>query len=134
MTAAKLIAGARRQGYQSMPIYEYHCRSCGRRSQVFFRSFSAATSPACPHCKSAEVDRLPSRFAQVHSESGYRDLLSDPANFGDVDYEDPRSVAEWAKKMGEASGADLGPDYNEMVEQLQQGDDFSDGAGLDELD
>jgi putative FmdB family regulatory protein len=113
-----------------MPIYEYRCRSCGRRSQLFFRSFSSTTEPRCPHCQSTEVDRLPSRFAQVRSESGYRDLLSDPSSFGDVNYDDPRSVAEWAKKMGEASGAEMGPEYDEMVEQLQQGDDFSDDGGM----
>lgn len=113
-----------------MPIYEYRCRSCGKRSQLFFRSFSSAVNPSCPHCQSAEIDRLPSRVAQVHSESGYRDLLSDPSSFGDVDYNDPRSVAEWAKKMGEASGADMGADYDEMVEQMAQGDDFGDDAGL----
>jgi putative FmdB family regulatory protein len=120
-----------------MPIYEYRCRSCGKRSQLFFRSFSSADSASCPHCHSVELDRLPSRVAQVRSESGYRDLLSDPSNFGDVDYNDPRSVAEWAKKMGEASGADMGADYDEMVEQLAQGDDFSEGGvggDFDDLD
>lgn len=114
-----------------MPIYEYRCRACGRRSQRFFRSFSSTTEPSCPHCQSTDVDRLPSRFAQVHSESGYRDLLSDPSSFGDVDYNDPRSVAEWAKKMGEASGAEMGPEYDEMVEQMQHGDDFGGDSEFD---
>src|SRR6266542_2769275 len=113
-----------------MPIYEYRCRSCGKPSQVFFRSFSATTSPTCVHCKSGDLERVPSRIAQVRSESGYRDLLSDPSSFGDVDYEDPRSVAEWAKQMGEASGAELGGEYDEMVDQMAHGDDFSDEAGL----
>jgi len=121
-----------------MPIYEYRCRSCGRRSQLFFRSFSSADNASCPHCQSAELDRLPSRVAQVRSESGYRDFLSDPSNFGDVDYNDPRSVAEWAKKMGEASGAEMGAEYDEMVEELAQGEDFGDGGGMggdfDDLD
>ena len=118
-----------------MPIYEYRCRSCGKRSQVFFRSFSTATSATCQHCHSAEMDRVPSRFAQVRSESGYRDFLSDPSNLGDVDYEDPRSMAEWAKKMGEASGVDMGPEYEEMVEQMAHGDDFAEDDGLgDDLD
>jgi putative FmdB family regulatory protein len=118
-----------------MPIYEYRCRACGRRSQIFFRSFSAATEPTCPHCHSTEIARLPSRFAQVRSESGYRDLLSDPSSFGDVNYDDPRSVAEWAKKMGEASGAEMGSEYDQMVEQLQHGDDFGgDGDFGSDLD
>ena len=113
-----------------MPIYEYRCRGCGRRSQIFFRSFSSATNPSCPHCQSVDLDRMPSRVAQVRSESGYQDYLSDPANFGDVDYENPRAVAEWAKKMGEASGVDMGSEYDEMVEQMAHGDDFDDDSGM----
>ena len=113
-----------------MPIYEYRCRACGKPSQVFFRSFSATTSPSCRHCGSGELQRLPSRFAQVRSESGYQDMLSDPSTFGDVDYEDPRAVAEWAKKMGEASGVELGDEYDEMVDQMAHGDDFGDDAAM----
>ena len=111
-----------------MPIYEYRCRSCGKPSQVFFRSFSATTSPTCSHCKSGDLVRVPSRVAQVRSESGYRDFLGDPTSFEAVDYDDPRSVAEWAKKMGEASGVDLGNDYDAMVDQMAHGDDFGDDA------
>jgi hypothetical protein len=63
-------------------------------------------------------------------------LLSDPTQFSDVNYEDPRSVAEWARRMGEASGADLGGDYDEMIEHLAHGDDLGDaslgGADFDE--
>jgi hypothetical protein len=50
-----------------------------------------------------------------------------------VDYEDPRSVAEWAKKMGEATGEDLGPEYDEMVEQMARGEDFDDAGGVPDL-
>lgn len=116
-----------------MPIYEYRCSSCGRRLQLFFRSFGAAEGARCPHCQSVDLARLPSRVAQVRSESGYRDFLSDPSNFSDVDYENPRSVAEWAKKMGEATGEDLGTDYEEMVEQMERGEDFGDATGSDEF-
>ena len=116
-----------------MPIYEYRCGSCGRRLQLFFRSFGAAEGARCPHCQSVDLARLPSRVAQVRSESGYRDFLSDPSNFSDVDYENPRSVAEWAKKMGEATGEDLGTDYEEMVEQMERGEDFGDATPSDEF-
>jgi len=47
-----------------------------------------------------------------------------------VDYEDPRAVAEWAKKMGEASGVELGDEYDEMVDQMAHGDDFGDDAAM----
>ena len=43
-----------------MPIYEYRCAACRRRSSLFFQSFSAAerAEPRCEHCGSADLARL----------------------------------------------------------------------------
>src|SRR5439155_8899629 len=101
-----------------MPIYEYRCNSCGRRSQLFFRSFSAVGEASCPHCQSSDVGRVPSRVAVVRSESSYQDFLADPTNFEGIDYEDPKAVAQGAKKIGQAAGADIGTDYEDMVESM----------------
>jgi putative FmdB family regulatory protein len=119
-----------------MPIYEYRCTTCGRRAQIFFRSFSAVTTPTCPHCQSTELERIPSRVSTVRSESSQMDYFSDPTNFSDVDYTDPRAMAEWAKRMGDAAGVDMGDDYEEMVEQLASGDEGGDlgGAGFGDDD
>jgi len=106
-----------------MPIYEYRCGDCRRRVQVFFRSFSAVSAATCPHCQSANLQRLPSRVALGRSESSYEDFLSDPSALENVDYEDPRAVAEWAKRMGEASGVDMGDDYEDMLDQMASGED-----------
>lgn len=116
-----------------MPIYEYYCNGCGRRVQLFFRSFSAAESARCPHCQSTDLGRVPSRFAQGRSESSYRDFLSDPSTFEGIDYRDPRAVATWAQRIGEAAGVELGPDYSDMVEQLEHGEMPADTA-LDDPD
>ena len=116
-----------------MPIYEYRCSDCSRKLQLFFRSFRAASDPACPHCGSTNLARLPSRVARVRSESDYLDSFSDPTNLEGVDYNDPRSVADWAKRMGEATGADLGPEYDEMIAQLEQGEESYGTGGQDHL-
>ena len=39
-----------------MPIYEYACRSCEHRFELLIRGTSA--TPACPECKSADLERL----------------------------------------------------------------------------
>ncbi|MBM2810681.1 MAG: putative regulatory protein, FmdB family [Chloroflexi bacterium] len=117
-----------------MPIYEYRCNACGRRSQVFFRSFSAAErQPSCPHCSSADMGKVPSRVARIRSDSSYDDMMSDPSSLESIDYNDPRQVAQWARKMGEAAGVDLGDDYDEMIEQIESGTDVDD-LPLDGLD
>jgi putative FmdB family regulatory protein len=49
-----------------MPIYEYRCSACGKRSSSLLSSYSAA-DPACPYCGKSELRRLVSTFATVRS-------------------------------------------------------------------
>ena len=44
-----------------MPLYDYSCRQCGRTFEVLVRG--EAASLRCPHCASADLERLPSLFA-----------------------------------------------------------------------
>lgn len=109
-----------------MPIYEYRCNGCGRRVQLLFRSFSAVVDPKCSHCGSADLNRLPSRISHVRSDTAYQNLLDDPSALENVDYENPRAVAEWARRMGDAAGVEMGPDYDEMLHEIEAGEDFDD--------
>jgi len=52
-----------------MPIYEYRCSACGKRSSALLASYASA-DPACPHCGKAELKRLVSTFATVRSDEG----------------------------------------------------------------
>ena len=116
-----------------MPIYEYRCADCGRRSSIFFRSMAAVeTAPACPHCGQRNLTRLISRTAQVLSEDSRLDRLSD-TDLSDVDENDPKSVARWAKKMGQQMGGDeLGEDFDQVVDEM--GEARPDGEGGDGMD
>lgn len=118
-----------------MPIYEYRCRRCRRVSSVLVRSFSAEVeAPACSHCGADELDRMLSRFAFHRSEEERLERLADPDRFGGFDEDDPRSVARWARRMGQEVGEELGPEFDEAVEQMEAGelpDGFDDGGGFD---
>lgn len=106
-----------------MPIYEYRCTDCKRRVSIFFRSFAAVTTPTCPNCGGKNLARLVSRVATIKSEEARLEALADPSNFGDVDENDPKSVARFMRKMGDQlGGEDLGPEFNEMVERLEAGE------------
>jgi putative FmdB family regulatory protein len=109
-----------------MPIYEYRCADCKRRVSLLFQTFSAASAatPACEFCGSRNLSRLVSRVFQLKSEDAQLDDLADPSNFGDLDENDPKSVARWARKLGQQMGEDLGDDWGEMVDRLEAGEDL----------
>jgi putative FmdB family regulatory protein len=120
-----------------MPIYEYRCGACRRRSSLYYQTFSAAerAEPRCEHCGSDDLSRLVSRVAVLKSEESRLDDLSDDAALADVDENDPRSIARWARRMGEQLGDDVGDDFREMVDQLESGerpDDMPGPGGMDD--
>ena len=107
-----------------MPIYEYRCGNCKRRVSIFFRSMSAANDqvPQCPNCASTNLSRLVSRFATVKSEEARLDAMADPAALGDVDENDPKSMARFMKRMSSEMGEEMGPEFDEMVGRLESGE------------
>lgn len=115
-----------------MPSYEYQCRDCSRPSAHFFRSFALVEEPACPHCSSANMERLISRVA-VH-RAGIS--LEDPTSIDSFDESDPRALGRLARAMGEESGGDLSGEYEDMVRDLESGKTPDDDAlaGSGEID
>jgi putative FmdB family regulatory protein len=122
-----------------MPIYEYRCHSCRKRFSVLYRSFNVAGPVACRYCGAIGVERLVSKVAVLRSEESRLESLDDNSALAGVDENDPKSVARWARKMGGELGEEAGPEWDEMVDRLEQGempdadpgDDFSADAGDD---
>src|SRR5205814_6312561 len=106
----------------SMPIYEYRCAACNRRSSLFVRSVTSASAPKCEHCGSTKVARLMSKFA-VHGKGGGGFDLDDPSSMPDIDESDPKAVARWARQMKDEMGEDLGPEFDDMVGRIESGED-----------
>ncbi len=122
-----------------MPIYEYRCSRCRRRSSLFVRSFAAPEQIACQHCGNDGATRVFSTFAIVRSEERRLEDLEDKSRFGELDENDPRSVARMMRQMGREIGEDMGPEFDEMVERLEAGENPEDlapeagGGGMDSL-
>lgn len=116
-----------------MPIYEYECGGCNRRVSLLIRSLTSQETLRCPRCGSVELARLMSRFASPKSEEARLEAAADPSQFGDLDENDPQSVARFVKRMGEATGEDLGEDLGEAMEAAagEEGglDGFGEGGG-----
>ena len=65
-----------------MPLYEYRCAACGKRTTALVGSWSSP-DPDCPHCGKPELRRLVSTFATVRSEE-----LDFDSGGGDDDFDD----------------------------------------------
>jgi hypothetical protein len=92
------------------------------------------TPPRCPRCGGEALTRLMSRFATIRSEDDRLDSLADPGQLGDLDENDPRSVARWMKKMGGELGDDVGEgeNWDEMVEEaVEQEEAGGEGDGAE---
>ena len=110
-----------------MPRYDYRCQSCKKRS-VIFQTYAAygRKKVKCPHCGSTELQRLIGRVRFARSEESRLDELSDPSDWGDVDENDPRSMARMMRKMGSELGEDMPGEFDEVVDRLEAGEDPED--------
>lgn len=103
-----------------MPIYEYQCDACRKRTTLFIRSISNPEPARCQHCGSDRLTRLMSRIATPKSEEARLESLADPSSLGDLDESDPKSMARFMKKMA----GETGEDFDEgMMEELDQADE-----------
>jgi putative FmdB family regulatory protein len=48
-----------------MPLFDFVCRACGRQFEALVRTGS---SPQCPDCQSADLEKLASAFAMSSLE------------------------------------------------------------------
>jgi putative FmdB family regulatory protein len=118
-----------------MPIYEYRCEKCRRITSVLTTRVTEKVEAVCEHCGGTKMSRLMSRFAMPRSEESRLESLADPSRMGDVDENDPKSVARMMKRMGKEMGDEFsGPEFDEAVEEIESsGDSGDEGSGEDDL-
>lgn len=116
-----------------MPIYEFRCTACRKRTSVFVRSVTSVAKPACDHCGSKKTQRIFSRVAVLRGDDGL-DLAE--SSMGDIDENDPRSVAKWVRKMSREMGEPLDADMQGELERMESGEmpDDPDDLGDDTFD
>ena len=110
-----------------MPIYEYRCAECHKRSSFLVLSRSTESSLRCSHCQSLRLERLLSRFASPKSEEARMESLADDSALAGLDENDPGSMERLMKRMGNEMGAEAGDDLEPM-------DNFDEGVGDRGLD
>jgi putative FmdB family regulatory protein len=104
-----------------MPIYEFECRGCRRKTTALVLVRDRVGEVRCKHCGSADLERLWSRFASPKSEDARLESLADPSALSGLDENDPRSVAKFMKRMGAEMGEDMGEDIEQAIEEEMAG-------------
>ncbi|MEW6439345.1 MAG: zinc ribbon domain-containing protein [bacterium] len=102
-----------------MPIYEYACNACGRKSSILVRLRNESQTLRCKHCGSDQLRRLLSGFALHKSESGRLRELDTQRRPDDSYYRDDRNIGLWAKKRMQELGVDLGDKLDEKIEKAR---------------
>ena len=117
-----------------MPLYEYRCNDCRRRTTALVRSLTQPVSAACEHCGSVNVRRLISRFAVHRSWGSSLDWAPGSEGFGAANPDDPREMATYLRRMKKEMGEHVTPEFDEMVDELESEayqEDYSDELGDD---
>lgn len=123
-----------------MPSYEYRCLQCKKRFTVFISYTEYGKKPvACLHCGSTEIQRRIGRIRVLRSEDSRMDQLADLDNLDGIG-DDPRELGKMMRQMKGEVGDELGPEFDEVVERLEKGQNPEDierempDLGLDDGD
>lgn len=103
-----------------MPIYEYRCQECRKKSVFVTLSVKSTFTPKCKKCGSLKMEKIVSRVAVFRSEESRMESLADPSKLAGLDENDPKSVARWMKKMGKEMGEEVGEDFDQVVEEAME--------------
>ncbi len=113
-----------------MPTYQYRCLNCNRRFDVFM-TFSeyGQKSVACTYCGSERVQRRIGRIRVARSEESRLENFADPSSLEGLE-DDPRALGRLMRKMknemGGETGDELGPEFDEVVDRLEKGENPED--------
>lgn len=128
-----------------MPIYEFYCPACHVLLNFFSPRIDTTARPSCPRCRRPELERRPARFATLkRTEADTGDESEEDNPFpgldeqrleramesmageleGAADEEDPRQMARFFRRFGEAAGMRLGPRMEDMLRRLERGEDL----------
>lgn len=103
-----------------MPIYEFRCQACHKKSSLLVRG--SASQPCCSHCGSTDLERLVSTFAYHRSQKDIQETSGDPDRPGLGYYNDPRNIGRWAEKRFDESGMEMPPELKQRIEAAREGE------------
>jgi putative FmdB family regulatory protein len=105
-----------------MPIYEFFCQDCHKKTSIFVKSISEPLSPICRFCGSANLSRAISSFAYHKSLQTVWEESGEPsANPGEDYYKDPRNIGRWAEKKFKDMGEEMPSKLKQEIQAAREG-------------
>ncbi len=121
MSCPNSLAGGRKVRGLAMPIYEYRCSACAKITSAIILKPEEEEALRCAHCGQTRLQRILSRFSVHKTEAQRLAEFDTRAPRDDSFYRDSRNIGLWAKKRAQELGADLGPQFEEVVERGRTG-------------
>jgi putative FmdB family regulatory protein len=109
-----------------MPVYDYRCNVCGRKSALFYKSYkdydaaTAAHAHTCPNCGSHDLTRLISRVAIAKPGRDYANMSSNEM-LSVMEGGDSRELGRMMQQLGQDEAVS-DPAFSEITERLVKGD------------
>ncbi len=109
--------------FDTMPIYEFVCAACGKKSSLLIKRSLAFSEPKCAICGSSNVKRIVSTFAfhksikTIHEESGEPSMYPSPDY-----YKDPRNIGRWVEKRFADMGMELPSEIQQKIQAAREGE------------
>jgi len=102
-----------------MPIYEFRCNACQRKTSIFVKSVSSPVNAACASCGSKDMQRLIGSFGIARS---VKDVHSEYGNPNSPDYyKDPRNIGRWTEEKFSQMGMEMPGRIRDMIDGAREG-------------
>ncbi len=106
-----------------MPIYEFRCEHCHKRTSILVRSVSGWQIPTCTACGSQGLRKVISSFAYHRSEATRREETGEASlNPGTDYYSDPRNIGRRAEERFREMGVEMPHQVQEMIGAARDGE------------
>lgn len=106
-----------------MPIYEFMCQDCRRKTSFLVRSMSELSDSTCSFCGSTKLCRLVSNFAHHKSLQTVWEESGEPTLRPSEDYyKDPRNIGRWAEKKFQEMGQEMPTQLKEKIQAAREGE------------
>lgn len=105
-----------------MPVYEFMCQNCRRKSSFLIRDISSPLTPKCSFCGSTNLSRAISSFAYHKSLRTVWEESGEPTMHpGEDYYKDPRNIGRWVEKKFQQMGEELPSQIKEEIQAAREG-------------